>query len=116
MCELFGLRSSVARFKSQRPFNSAQKVLLIIVTVPNRLIVTKRGVENLSFTELFAPGNRIVTRLLRIRVFVQVEQFMGGLRIVALDDIDLLLLLADIVAWAEVLCGWMISVGDDAVH
>src|SRR4051794_34543142 len=56
-----------------------------------------------------------MTRLLDVRMFVEVEQFVDGFRIVALDDVNLLLPISNIVMSAKMLRSGVILVRDDAI-
>src|SRR5437868_3039932 len=53
-------------------------------------------------------------RLFCIRMVIQIEQFMDGCRIVALDDVNLLVGATDVVSGAEMFCRRMFAICDDA--
>src|SRR6185369_4106435 len=56
-----------------------------------------------------------MTRLFGVRMFVQDEQLMDGFRIVALDDVNLLLPISDVVMRTKMLRSGMILVRNDTI-
>ena len=62
--------------------------------------MAERGVENFARAEVLAPRDGVVARLLAVRMLFEHEQFVDGLGVVVLDDINLVV---DLESVAEVL-------------
>src|SRR5678815_1232154 len=72
----------------------------------------QRSVEHFPLPEILAPGNRVMTWGLAVRMFVQYQQFVNACWIVLLNDVDLVV---DRERISQVFRGWMLLVLDNRV-